>query len=285
MSDLISIKQSTRYPDLFVHKYKRKVFYDNLWNTDPKLLESRGHVYDSAGNLVVNAPTKVFNYLENGTAIDPSEECIVVHKINGFMACLTYSSELDDVIVSTTGSLDSIFVQRACDYLQYALQYIKNSKQPVTYFFEICHHEDPHIIPENIGAYLLGGRLLSVRNPYCTSKLDQEYLDNLARSFRVSRPLWCVTTFASALEAVKHIKHEGFMVYGCESGTVLKLKSPYYLALKAIARKADILTLSRNHVDEEFYPLLDHLTSLGSSFNDLPEQDRLAYIRTWLLNH
>ena len=280
MTDLYTLKESPSYPGLFIRKYKRKVFYNNLWHKDPALLESRGHVFDFSGNLVVNAPTKVFNYLENGTTIDPSEECLIAHKINGFMACLTYSSELGDVIVSTTGSLDSIFAQRARDYLQYAIQYIKNSKQPVTYFFEICHHEDPHIIPENTGAYLLGGRLLSVRNPYCTSELDQEYLDKLAHSFRVARPLWYVATFAVALEAVKHVKHEGFMVYGLTSQTVLKLKSPYYLSLKAMARSKDILSLKKNRVDEEFYPLLDHLKQ-HPDFATFTEQQKLAHIRSY----
>lgn len=74
------------------------------------------------------------------------------------------------------------------------------------------------------------------------------------------------------------------MVYGLKSGTVLKLKSPYYLSLKAIARKADILSLNRSRVDEEYYPLLDHLKSIGDNFNTLTEQEKLTYIRNYLEN-
>jgi hypothetical protein len=42
--ELLTRKESTRYPGLFVKKYTRKVFYDNLWSENDELLEARGHV-------------------------------------------------------------------------------------------------------------------------------------------------------------------------------------------------------------------------------------------------
>lgn len=283
--NLIKIKQSTRYPDLSVRKYHRKVFYKNLWHTDPNLVESRGHVVDSNGNLVVNPPTKVFNYLENGTTIDPEEYCLCVDKVNGFLACLTYNKDLDEVLVSTTGSLDSTFCDMAREYLSYAITVVQDLKFPTTFFFEIVHHNDPHIIKENIGAYLIGKRDLDSTSPYTTSSEDEEALDHYARIFRVTRPYWYFDWFSSILKDLKHAKHEGFMVYGLYSGTVLKLKSPYYLSLKAIARKSDILSLNRSRVDEEYYPLLDHIKSISEKFTTFTEQEKLTYIRNYLENY
>lgn len=281
MASLIKQKQSTRYPNLTVHKYQNKVFYKNLWHTDPQLLESRGHAYDSTGKLVINPPTKVFNYQENNTFIDSEELCLYIHKINGFLACLTYNEDLDEVLVSSTGSLDSVHCDMARDYLDYAISQIKTLKTSNTFFFEVCHHNDPHIIKENIGAYLLGCRSLHNKSSYTTSSEDQKNLDFYAKIFRVSRPYYGYSTMAELLEDVKTIEHEGYMVYGLQSNTVLKLKSPYYLSLKAMARKKNLLSLSRKRLDEEFYPLLDHLLKLGSTFIDLPEQEKLAYIRNY----
>lgn len=282
MTNLIQIKQSTTYPDLTVHKYKRKVFYNNLWHTDPRLLESRGHVY-YGDKLVVNPPTKVFNYGENGTTIDLNEDVVVVEKINGFLACATWVPEVNDVVVSTTGSLDSDYVQMARDMMLYAIEQIRQMETEYTYFFEICHPSDPHIIPENIGVYLLGRRHRVETEPYHSTPFTQDILDTLAKEiFRVSRPSWYQTKFNEVLDRVKSCKHEGYMVYGQTSKTTLKLKSPYYLTLKAIARKKDILSLNRKRVDEEYYPLLEHLISLGDSFNSMSEQNRLTYIRNYL---
>ena len=49
---LVTRKESIRYPGLFVLKYKRKVFYDNLWT--PELQELRGLVVDEDWNIVVH---------------------------------------------------------------------------------------------------------------------------------------------------------------------------------------------------------------------------------------
>lgn len=251
MSELYTLKQSTKYPDLYVRKYKRKVFYDNLWHKDPLLVESRGHVFTESGKLVINPPTKVFNRNENGTDINLDEECLVVDKINGFMACLTWVPEVNDVVVSTTGSLDSPYVGMAREMLSYAIAKLKEfyaiaPRTPATLVFEICHPNDPHIIKENYGAYLLATRSITDTQPYSCSLENQEEMDILASVLRVSRPFYDVTTFKQVTQNIKTCKHEGYMVYGLTSGTVLKLKSTYYLALKAIARKKDILSLNKN---------------------------------------
>jgi hypothetical protein len=79
----------------------------------------------------------------------------------------------------------------------------------------------------------------------------------------------------------KVCKHEGFVAY-TEDGTSFKIKSPYYLVQKALARKKDILSLNKELVEEEYYPLVNHLLEIKDHFNSLSEQDRLEYIRTFL---
>lgn len=278
MTDLVQVKESLNYPGLFVHKYKRKVFFNNLWNRDPALVESRGRVYDKKGNVVINSFTKVFNHKENGTDINPDEECLVIEKINGFMGCSTWVPQYQEAIVSTTGSLDSDFVGYAKDKLKGAMDFISKEKELKTYSFEIVHEDDPHIIPEKVGAYLIGVRDVNDKTPYFTSLAKEQQLDKIAEEMGVMRPKYHVTTFAQVLEDIKTCKHEGFMVYGLTSGTVLKLKSPYYLALKAAARKKDIETLDKSRVDEEFYGLIDTIKSMKDDFNAMSEQERLKFM-------
>jgi hypothetical protein len=286
--DLITRKESTRYPGLFVKKYKRKVFYDNLWSEYDELLEARGHVELADGTIVVRPFTKIFNRGENGTDIDRDETVIAVCKVNGFMACATYVPQVDQVIVSTTGSLDSDFVLMAEEYITDAvkktIKMITCEDHPITFMFEIVHPNDPHIISEEPGAYLIGVRYVDETTPYFSNKLTEENLDYFASEeyLNVKRPHWCEVRFSDITDVMSEVRHEGFVVYGQDSKTALKIKSPYYLCLKAAARKKDIMTLNKQLVDEEFYDLIDHIKDHEYVFNELDEQERLTYIRNYL---
>ena len=285
--NLITRRESQRYPGLFVKKYTKKVFWDNLWHEDEELLESRGHVELADGTPIITPFSKVFNYGENNTTIDPEETCLCVRKVNGFMACATYVPFVDDVVVSTTGSLDSAYVAIAESHLRgKATEWIKwiygIEGVAKTFMFEICDYTDPHIVPEDHGAYLIGQREVSSTDPYYSDWQNELALDVAAQYMGVRRPEWIVgRSFAEVVEMSKTCQHEGYVVYGMNSGTVLKIKSPYYLCLKAVARKKDILSLDKSRVDEEYYDLIDHLKTV-ENFNDLAEQDRLEYIRKWL---
>lgn len=288
MKELIQRKESTRYPGLFVKKYTRKVFYDNLWNENAELLEARGHVETADGKIVVRPFTKIFNRNENGTDINPEEEVVIVRKVNGFMACATYVPEVGEVVVSTTGSLDSDFVGYAEQYItkevKDVIQRLNVKNHPCTFMFEIVHPDDPHIVKEEFGAYLIGGRYVWDDKPYHSDNLTESSLDIVATEeyMNVKRPEWQVCLFADVLNAMKSCEHEGFVVYGQESKTTLKIKSPYYLALKAAARKKDIMSLNKQFIDEEFYPLVDHIKANQEMFNALDEQGRLDYMKEFL---
>jgi len=268
---LVLQKPSKRHPDLFVVKYKNKVFYDNLWT--PELQEMRGLVVDKAWNVVARPFTKIFNRFENGTDIHRDEEVIAVRKINGFLGCATLDYT-GGVIVSTTGSLDSDFAVLAEKHLS---KYRSKLIPGYTYMFEICDPTDPHIILELHGAYLIGMRDIK------TGELVKEsFLDSHARFLDCYRPDWFKTNFGKVVEMTQRCRHEGFMVYG--KNTTLKIKSPFYLVKKLFSRvnveKIDDkwLDTAKTWIDEEYYPVVDKIRSDMEFFKTLDPQQRREYL-------
>lgn len=291
MNNLYTLKESKRYPGLFVRKYTKKVFWDNLWHKDPTLIESRGHVFNKTGDCVVTPFTKIFNRGENGTDIPRDHNCLAVEKINGFMASVTYVPDVDDVVISTTGSLDSDFVDIARKHIPEhfinelrieAPKLIARENKNYTYMFEIVDVNDPHIIPETEGAYLIGVRVVGDNQPYYSTPHYEKYLDVIADEFGMLRPMWYVAQFSSVVETAKVKRTEGFVVYDQdERGKSLKIKTPYYLSMKAMARCKDIFSLDKRRVDEEFYGVLDHIRNNMNSlwWAGLTEQDKLDFLR------
>lgn len=271
---LITRKESKRHPGLYVLKYRNKVFYDNLWS--PELMEMRGTIVDKDWKIIVYPFTKIFNRFENNTDINRDEEVVAVQKINGFMAAVTYDTTYG-FIISTTGSTDSPFVDLAAKYVGFL------KDQPivpnVTFLFEICDPADLHIIPEESGAYLIGARSTGSGKMY-----REEYLDNTARLLNLKRPDWKKCRFSDIVNEAKNCRHEGFVVYG--SDVVLKIKSPYYLFKKFVARSAKTDKLLDPNIkqsfDEEYYPLIDHIQANIEQFTALDEQARLTYVRNFL---
>lgn len=279
---LVKRRQSTRYPDLFVIKYTHKVFYESLWT--PELEECRGLVVDQNWNIVVMPFKKIYNRFEQNTDFTSDTKVTAVRKVNGFMAAATWVPSQKQVVISTTGSLDSEFVQLAERHLRPDISsYIATFGHGLTWLFEICDLSDPHIIKENPGAYLIGARNLS-----SSEMLDERKLETAARGMGALRPhYYAGISFKIVCDMVKICQHEGFVVHGPDKS--LKIKSPYYLINKFLARKkgerlldllSDIPSL-RKTVDEEFYPLLDHLEA-HIEFPGMNEQDRLVVIQQFL---
>lgn len=276
---LVTVRPSKRYPELRVVKYHRRVFYDALWT--PQLQEMRGLVVDSDWNPVVRPFTKVFNRGEKGTDFDRDDDVIAVTKINGFMAAYT-RDPIHGNIVSTTGSLDSDFVDLARQHLSWLDE--EMVPDGLTLLWEIVDPTDPHIIPEQAGAWLIGARW--VESGFSVSETE---LDAMAMEFgaRALRPDHFGARFSDVVLRARSCRHEGFMVYRLADGAALKIKSPYYLVKKLMARKrADKITPEwlagcRQTIDEEYYPLLDHLLENKEQFVALDEQDRLEYLREY----
>lgn len=289
---LVTRRESVTYPGLFVLKYTRKVFYDNLWDADGILNECRGMVVDKDYIPVIVPFTKIYNRGENDTDIPLDEEVVVVEKINGFMATATWTKQYG-VVVSTTGSLDSDFVKLAKKWLEPSIiPYIAKFEIPQwTYIFEICDLTDPHIIKELPGPVLIGLSSLSgfrLNRPDEFNKVNrgEEWLDDCALRMGVRRPSHFRLKFEKVVEAVKMDIKEGYVVYG--NTTTLKMKSSFYLIKKLFARKkneylsVDWLIGCKHTIDEEYYPLVDKIIEDKEFFMLLDEQQKLKYIEDFL---
>ena len=286
--DLIDRKLVTRkrYDNgLNVFKYSKRVFFDALWNEDSRLLDARGIVLDDEGNAVIWPFTKVFNHLENGAGVELPLETRVqaVRKVNGFMAaCRVYNGEL---IVSTTGSLDSDFAVLARKHIE-GLR-VENLLLQYTYIFEVCDESDPHIVEEESGIYLIGMRHMESGN-----MVQEDFLRHRAWEIGALRPEVIHTTYGELAKLVTEVQHEGFMVIELLTYKVLfKWKSPYYLTKKFIMRmgqnKVDYMFNNKEEflqsIDEEFYSCVEYVTSTYpiDYWKQLSDQDRRCIIENY----
>lgn len=277
-------KAPTSNPDLFVLKYTRKVFFDGLWNEF--LEQCRGLVIDKDYNIVSYPFTKIYNIgIEEKAPVYADDDLVTVYqKRNGFMVAMTeYNGEL---LISTTGSLDSDFVGYARSFVNEDLEkeiiYLAK-KYNITLLFECVHSEDPHIIPEQPGLYYLGHREKtydSVVDMYRPSDSYHKYLPHEASVFDCGE-IYYNMKWKDVAALLKTCEHEGYVIYG-SNRTSGKVKSKYYLVQKALARKKDIMSLNKNILDEEYYPLYDHLVTVREMFNSLSEEDRLSYMREFI---
>ena len=260
------VKQKRYDNGLSVFKYTREVFYKALWNEDPLLLEARGMVLDDDGNKVIWPFTKVFNHHENGTELDLDTVVVAPRKVNGFMASARYWK--GELVVSTTGTLDSDYAKLALSYIE-KLEGIEIMASNITVLFEICDPSDPHIVEEEAGAYLIGGRYMQ-NTMHEGEMLTEGQLDVWANLIGAKRPALLLGTFRDVLNTLQTCKHEGFMVRLAtpEQPTVMKLKSPHYLAKKALMRmgqkKVDFMFTNKEEflktIDEEFYSIVHYIT-------------------------
>ena len=280
-SNLVSMRESIAYPGLFVLKYKKRVFFDGLWNDF--LEECRGTIVDRDFNVVSRPFTKIYNYGVEDKAPKLYDDTIVdaYRKINGFMVAVTlYNHEL---LVSTTGSTDSDFVGYAKEMIDMELyRQVCEDYPGHTFMFECVHEKDPHIIPELPGMYLLGYRVNDWESPI---HIDPTILGKLAKEFNTLSVGHTRISLGALLKAVKVVKHEGFVFY-TEDGQSAKIKSPYYLVNKFVARNPRTDKLMRKDIkqslDEEYYPLIDAIQADIVAYTALDEQARLEWTRKFL---
>lgn len=298
-------KTAKRHPGLRVFKYARSVFYENRF--DEALLEMRGLVLDAHNRIIIRPFKKVFNYSERAAKnskypidISDGHRVDAVVKINGFLGCCTYvklpenhpsrGADFDgQVLYSTTGSLDSDFArmtERHCTpYEALFKQYPNHS-----FLFEITDENDVHIIRERLGETLIG-----VVDVHSGRQFAERELDEIAARFNAAHPDGSRLHRPETLENIsfgelktllKTVEHEGFMVFDADTKELLfKLKSPYYLISKFFGRSNEgnlACKLDKRHVDEEFYPLIDHVRAHQAQFNALPELEKIAFIQEFL---
>jgi hypothetical protein len=269
---------------IYVLKYKKKVFYDNLWNE--YIAECRGSIVDRDFNLVAYPFTKIFNYgIEKSAPVLADDVRVTAYrKVNGFMvACTWYNG---DVLISTTGSTDSPYVAMAREMIGDNMDRYRATCEHFegnTFMFECVHESDPHIVPEQPGMYLLGMR----KNEWCSPiEANAAIMMLLQNAFRTRIVQSFYTSMGQLLQEVKTVKHEGFVFYTYEGNVSSKLKSPYYLTAKWVARNPrtdKLLTKEfREQIDEEYYELLDHIRDNIEVYTVMDEQARLTWVRNYL---
>ena len=272
---------------IYVLKYKRTVFYDNLWNK--YLEECRGTIVDADFNIVTYPFTKIYNFgiEQNAPVIGDDEQVTAYRKVNGFMVALTWYN--NDVLVSTTGSTDSDFVGYAREMMlrhmpwtDWQMAFANDDMRGMTFMFECVHPSDPHIIPEDAGMYILG-----YRENELGSRVGHDpcVLQDLALLFKCYKPESVTSNMARIKQLAKECKHEGFVFYH-NDGRAAKIKSPYYLVKKFVARNPRTDKLMRPDIkqslDEEYYPLIDAIQADIVAYTALDEQARLAWVRNFL---
>ena len=285
------IVKDTSNPDLGLRvlKYRSTVFYNDAW--DDFLRECRGLVIDKDYNLVSYPFTKIHNFRRESGAPEweNDKEVSVVRKVNGFMvACSTYNGEL---VVSTTGSIDSEFVNLARKHitpkLENFINNVINAKlgdiPNITVMFECVDESDPHIIQEEPGLYFLGMRN-NVFGSHIQFNPNHAYWNNLGvHTLPVE-----YKTIGEVEADMKTCQHEGFVMYDTDENgvqTATKWKSPHYLIKKLFMRgNIDKLFAKdiKQTIDEEYYGLVDEIELHREKFTALSEMERRAWIEEFL---
>ena len=275
---------------IYVLKYSRRVFYDNLWNDF--LEECRGTIVDEDFDVVSRPFTKIYNYgVEDKAPVLENNILVTAYrKVNGFMVAMAWHN--NDILVSTTGST-------ANDYVDYAKEMMLkhqcwadwqmeiHAAKGMTLMFECVHPNDPHIVPEDAGMYFLGHR----KNTW-DSKVEMYgvSVSNWAKDYALSC-LKCnyaesyVLPLGELVAKSKQVKHEGYVFYTAD-GVSAKIKSPYYLTSKWVARNPNTDKLMREdfkkQIEEEYYPLLAAIQADIEAYTAKTEQERLAWVRNYL---
>jgi hypothetical protein len=286
-SGLVNMKSAG--DGIYVLKYKKKVFYDNLWND--YIAECRGTIVDSDFNLVSYPFTKIYNYgiEKEAPVLSDDTEVLAYRKVNGFMVAVTFHN--GDVLVSTTGSTNSDYVVYAKEMMlrhmcweDWLIALNGYDLQDLTFMFECVHPSDPHIIPEEAGMYILGYREKS-----WGSKVghNPSVMHDLRSLFNCYMPEYHKITMAELKVMTKECRHEGYVFYTAD-GVSAKIKSPYYLTSKWVARNprtdklVDLNKDIKHNLDEEYYGLVDAIRANIVEYTAMDEQARLEWVREQL---
>ena len=285
-SGLVNMKECGN--DIFVLKYKKKVFYDNLWND--YIAECRGTIVDKDFNLVTYPFTKIYNYgiEKEAPVLADDTKVTAFRKVNGFMVAMTVHN--GELLVSTTGSTDSPFVDMAKEMMvthaplaDWRMALGTADTLGMTFMFECVHPSDPHIIPEKSGMYILGYR----ENTWGSKVGHDPYvLMDLARMLNCYHAESITTNMARLKELAKECKHEGYVFY-TDDGVSAKIKSPYYLTSKWVARNprtdklVDLNKDIKHNIDEEYHNLIDAIRLNIVEYTAMTEQERLAWVRNY----
>lgn len=267
-----------------VIKYKRQVFYENLWTDELEIF--RGLVVDDDFKVISMPFTKIYNFgiEERAPKWSDDEFVAYVRKVNGFMIACTWVD--NDLLWSTTGSIDSDFIGYAKEIFngfteqqRENFRTILRNSRGYTFMFECVHPSDPHIIPEESGLYLLGCREKIFGSEIIYTPIHQVWEDAGVLTIPVE-----YGTVKTVIDQTRTCTHEGFVMYARDN-VATKIKSPFYLMNKLFARGNTDRLLNgkaKQILDEEFYGLIDHIKNNREEFTNMSEQERLSFTRAYL---
>jgi hypothetical protein len=269
---------------IFVLKYKKSVFYDDLWNE--YLEHCRGTIVDKDFNIAAYPFQKIYNYgIEKSAPVLPDDTTVTAfRKVNGFMCAMTWHNGA--LLISTTGSTDSPFVKMVEEFVDQnrdAFETHCEFYKDFTWMFECVHRDDPHIIPEKEGLYLLGWRKKEWGSQV---GCDPFAMGTHAQVLGTHHVEYTVTTMAQLKEMAKTCRHEGYVGYTAD-GLSFKIKSPWYLTSKWVARnpRTDKLVDTNRDIklslDEEYHGLVDAIRDNIVAYTAMTEQERLAWVREY----
>ena len=271
-----------------VLKYTTKAFFNAEW--DEVLVNCRGTVIDENNNIVLYPFTKTFNYGEKGingipTLINENNPVIAIEKINGFMASFTKLPN-GSFLYGSTGTLDSDYVMMAKETIekQVKSKYLDDIPFGFTCIFEICHKEDPHIVDEKEGAYLLGMR----SNHLNSNLVSESVLDSMAKKAGFYRPTFkSYSSFSKAKEEAQKSNREGAMIRSAYEGNHLcKIKSKHYLTKKFLMRgKSQKIWNTNTIIDEDYKDIVekikkDYTEDNWSKLDELKKKEIFEYYVT-----
>jgi hypothetical protein len=286
-SNLVNMKECG--DGIYVLKYKKRVFYDNLWNE--YIAECRGSIVDKDFNLVSYPFTKIYNYgiEKEAPVLDDSTQVTAFRKVNGFMIAVTVHN--GELLISTTGSTDNDYVNYAKEMMvthapiaDWLMTLNTADTAGMTFMFECVHPSDPHIVPEKPGMYLLGYRENSWGSKVGHNPFVIQDLASMLNCFRAES---ITTNMIRLKELAKECKHEGYVFYTAD-GVSAKIKSPYYLTSKWVARNPrtdklmDLNKDIKHQLDEEYYPLVDAIRANIVEYTAMDEQSRLVWVRNFV---
>ena len=291
---LLNIRFHPKYPDIAILKYSKRAFWTGAWDEHKILMKTRGMIIDiKTGRILLMPFDKVFNYgekREQDNMFAKDEVVFAVEKINGFLALATYDEELDDYFICSSGTFDSDFCLMVEQYLnnEHTKEMLRD-RPDLGFMFEICHPNDPHIVEQEHGAYLIGARGKSLNsNMIAESILDEFYHEYLVGDRNIHRPSWYTTFFGNHVENRGNWEGvEGWMIVSRDYQRILKIKGSYYLIMKFLSRSNKTNAIWEDPknflktVDEDFHELVGKLPEKISleDWKGIDDQERLVILK------
>ncbi len=277
-------------------KYKRNVFFKNLWSKE--ILDCRGTIVDKDSFELIQRPfRKIFSQGEKYAPTFHDEEMVrCTRKVNGYMLSATiYNGKL---LLSTTGSVDSLFVSFAASKFASDFDYCINAGfivEEYTTMFEVVDKEfDPHVIEEDNGLYFLGildktwEIDMGAELPYFYPVYDKIISLKTPDSFGV--------LFGEISKETDSVCHEGYVVRSLDLQKELKLKSPFYSAVKFLGRISNArIAENLNKLNSPRYfskrtndfirVCLGEIAKTPAEFYQKTEQEKFAFLRNTIKNN